>query len=533
MMPSRYFPHRGRPGRPSARTFGPFLAAGLARAGCFALVIWGGCGPFAAPNGDFIGATPGGTQDMAFARQVIEDGGVPSPESVTVEGLLSEHSIPIEPPPDAGLLYATAAAAWNHDFDALTPLATVQIGFGTTLDRDAFQRRPLNLCLVIDRSGSMAYELDDRTRTPKLDAVRIAIDRLLAQLTAEDRVSIVSFAEGTRKELDPVAGDDVQAVKEALDGLKAEGATNLALGMERGYNVVAAHRDAARADRLFVFTDAHVTSGTRNAADFIDIMEEFADDEIGATIFGVGTDFDEELAYDISQVRGNNLFYLNNYDRIVTVFDDDFDFMVTPIAYDVALTAEIPFAWDVEGAYGLPEVETNTHLLEMKVPTLFLSARSGGGAILIRLRAGSMVNFEEEMEIARVHLAYDAEGEAPKEMDILVTLPGGLSPDAAEPWFASDAVKRGVLLLNTALTIDNACEDLRGRRYNDYWGDYYGSPDDADYQRAVARLSEFLVYFDALAEGLEDRPEPESRALSQERAVVAKLLENISGPPVP
>ena len=44
---------------------------------------------------------------------------------------------------------------------------------------------------------------------------------------------------------------------------------------------------------------------------------------------------------------------------------------------------------------------------------------------------------------------------------------------------------------------------------------------------AVDRLTEFLPYFDELAEGLEDQASSTSRKLSDERALLAQLLDNL------
>jgi len=88
---------------------------------------------------------------------VIEDGGIPDPAAITVEGFLSEHSIPIPAPQQPRILYATMASTWHRDSDAFTPLATVQIGFGTNIDRNTFARDPLNVVVVIDKSGSTRH----------------------------------------------------------------------------------------------------------------------------------------------------------------------------------------------------------------------------------------------------------------------------------------------------------------------------------------------------------------------------------------
>ncbi len=487
--------------------------------GATALIFEWGCA-MPAMNADF-GVTTGGQQDIAAARRTIETGGIPHPDSITVEGMLSEHSIPIEQPQDAPMIYASVTTAWGADFDAFTPLATVQIGFGTTIDTDNFSRSAQNLCLVIDQSGSMDDPIDQRTGASKLDAVKVAVDRLLAQLTSDDIVSVVAFDLWSYRLVDGAAGDDVATIKSALDDIVAEGRTNLAAGVRRGFDTVARHTASSRADRVILFTDAQPTWGTSDADDFVDAMERYADEDTGVTVFGVGVDLGHELANEISQIRGGNYFFLSDYDRIVTVFDDEFDYLVTPVAYDVRLVASIPFEFDVANVYGIPEQEELTHTLELEIPTLFLSNRQGGGAVFVRLRVGALVDMAQANRLADLSLSFTTpEGETVTQTPMEAMLPSDLDPDGVEGYYENDATRRGVLLLNTALVLKAACDDM----VTD-WG--YVSYRDSDL--AIARLTEFLPYFDALAEGLEDRATDTSRSLSQERALVAQLLENITG----
>lgn len=493
-----------------------FLAATIAFA---VLSLSLGC-PSAAP----LGVTGGGQQDIAAARQAIEAGEVPDPDAISVEGVLSEHSIPSTPPADAGLLYATVGTAWNQDFDTFTPLVTVQIGFGTTLDLDAFQRPNLNLCLVIDRSGSMNDLVDARTDTSKLDAVKIAIDRMLPQLRGDDRVSIVAFAEGTRLALEAVRGDDYDAIKGALDGIRAEGDTNPVAGLARGYQTLRNHTSDVRSDRILLFTDAELTfRRDLEVQAFLNEMEDYGDRGVGTTVFGVGTSFGDEVAYDISQVRGGNYFFLGDYDRIVSVFDEDFDLLVTPIAYDVDIAVTIPAAYDLAGVYGLPGEFEPAREVKLTIPTLFLSRRQGGGVVFVRLRPGALADFTQPQTAATVALTYTTpEGDAMGPVELTAELPAGMSEGADPPYFADAGVQRGVLLLNTALVLKASCEDIWGEEYYGGYYYYFGDPG-----RALGRLTEFLPYFDGLAEGLEDRADETSRSLSQERALLQRLTINI------
>jgi Ca-activated chloride channel family protein len=498
------------------------LCVGLVCLGGLAMtlgVFWSCAAPAFGP-----GVTTGGAQDIAYARRSIEDGSIPSPDAITVEGFLSEHTIPAPPPPDAGIVYATTAVAWNKDFDAFTPLVTIMLGFGTTIDAESFEREPLNLGIVLDRSGSMNDVIEERSGATKWDAVLIAVDRLLAKLDADDRVSVITFASRSNVAIEGAAGNDLAAIKSSFDDILPEGSTDLVGGMASGYRAVSRTSAEGRMNRIIVLTDAQPYGFTAHESEeFLEVMSYYADRDIGTTLFGVGSDFGQELAYDISQVRGGNYFFLSDYDRIVSVFDEDFDFLVTPVAYDVTLTASIAFEYDVVDLFGVPvSDEPLTHTMEVTIPTLFLSSREGGGAVLLRLRPGALVDFAQGGDVADMTLTYSTPSGEEQVDHLSVALPGGLDPEAATAYFESDGAKRAVLLLNTALVLRNACEDMTSDGAY-YW--YYYSWEDQ--QRAIDRLTEFLPYFDALAEGLEDRLAPNSRSLSEERALVEQLLSNI------
>lgn len=484
-----------------------------------AAAIWG-CPASSVFNADFLGVTTGGAQDIARARVMIESGDVPPPDYIPVEGFLSEHSIPLPPSDEAGTLYAAGAVSWNRDFDELTPLVTVQLGFGTNIDRETFTRDPLNLCLVIDKSGSMADVIDERTRATKWEAVRIALDRMLPHLTPADRVHIVSFDRDAVTRLRDAEGSDVAAIKSALDEIQPEGSTDLLQGLIRAYNVVYDESDGERSDRLILFTDALPTSGELDRDEFVRVMKTWGRAGIGATVFGVGVDFGQRLAHDISQVRGGNYFFLSDYERIVSVFDEEFDFLVTPVAYDVELQVSVPFEFDVVDVYGVPFDDPAGHALTIDVPTLFLSTREGGGAILVRLRAGALVDFEVENAVASIQLSYQTANGDTEEQSLTLRMPAGLDPSGEPSYFETDGSKRAVVLLNTALVLQAACEDARR-------SDYWSYPDSADLDRAAARLREFLPYFDERSAGLEDRASEKSRSLSQERDLVERLLANV------
>jgi len=271
-----------------------------------------------------------------------------------------------------------------------------------------------------------------------------------------------------------------------------------------------------------VFTDAQVMYPAEEAVQFfLSTMREYADQNIGATIFGLGFDFGHEVALDISQVRGANYFFLSSYERIVSVFDEEFEFLVTPIAYDVEMTVDVPLGFDVEDVYGIDTEEPFGHQMQLEVPTLFLSSRQGGGAIFIRARPSASLDRSVENAIATINLSYETQSHEQITLAPLApVLPAEGESQNDTAFFEADAVRRGVLLMNTAKVLHDACADVYVEEY--YW--YY----DVDaMNRAVVRLTDFLDYFDEMANGLEDCLTADSRCLSEERALLEKLRENI------
>src|SRR6202041_1786824 len=95
-------------------------------------------------------------------------------------------------------------------------------------------RLPLNLGVVIDRSGSM---YDERRLEFVIEAVKFLADNL----TGDDKVSIVAFADKAKVLITPEAARDKSAIKRAIDDidlLEIGGGTQMALGMRAAIDEV-------------------------------------------------------------------------------------------------------------------------------------------------------------------------------------------------------------------------------------------------------------------------------------------------------
>ncbi len=413
--------------------------------------------PGGAMLSDKVGITTGGMQDIGQARKIVGEGRVPSPNMFSPEGLLSEHDIPLDGIPSGESdLYASASAAWARRYGEKQPVAVVQLGFGVDMDLDAFRRPALNLAVVVDVSGSM--------RGGKMEATKTALGKLLSQLNEGDRLAVVLFNNSAWVPLpsEVLNADGLERAKKVVSEIHAGGGTSIESGLKLGYEQIAAHLgEPGRSARVMLLTDARPNVGATAAGGFQPMMEGAAAQGIGLSAFGVGLDFGQDLAYKIFQVRGANYFYLEDEKKIAKVFDDEFDFMVTPAAYDVRIMMIPTPGAEIVDVLGVPDYKKGVEGAELRIPSLFFSKRQGGGATMVAIRLPNP-DFAKEVDVATVDLSFLPVGETEKVMQrIEVYLQAGLDPEGKRPFYSQPGAKKALMLADAVVAFRAACHGQR------------------------------------------------------------------------
>jgi Ca-activated chloride channel family protein len=177
-------------------------------------------------------------------------------------------------------------------------------------------RLPLNLGVVIDRSGSM---YDER----RLEFVTEAVKFLADNLTADDKVSIVAFADRAKVLITPEAARDKSAVKRAIDDidlLDIGGGTQMALGMKAAIDEVKKNLSPDRLNRVLVLTDGQTYEETA----CIDLVEKNRG-EISFSTMGVGVEFNEKLLQRLAQDSNGKYHFIGDPAEIPGIFEDELE----------------------------------------------------------------------------------------------------------------------------------------------------------------------------------------------------------------
>lgn len=395
--------------------------------------------------GETLGATPGGAQDTNLLRALVEAGTVPRPEHVSPEGLFSQYDLPLKAATTCEQLMCVHAEVTDASLVTTPGLHYLaQLGFSSGLTPSEMVRPALNLVFVVDTSSSLAGR--------PFEVMRESIIAVAGQLGPEDQVTIVGFDEQAQVLLAPTRS--IENVSTTVYGMYPQGASHLDAGLFAGVRL--AQKTARSFDgstRIMLFTDDRPTYGRDRPSAFVELAREASASGIGMTTVGVGTHFDSALAKQVASVRGGNLLFFNDVERMRTAFESDFDTMVTELAHDMKLVVSPSPGLKITEVYGVPNsaVKRRGDGIELSVETLFLSRKKG--AIYFGIDPVGRPNLPRSparagMDLGEVRLTYsETDGTARFSESRLVTI---RSRDA------SPGLQRGSQLVDEALALERA-----------------------------------------------------------------------------
>lgn len=194
-------------------------------------------------------------------------------------------------------------------------------------------RTPLNLCLVIDRSGSM--------EGPPLDYVKQACAHVVDLMSPDDVLSIVTFEETVDVLMAPQRVTNRQAIKDGIQRLMPGNTTNLYDGLLLGAQQVMTVNDPGRATRLVVLTDGDPTAGIKDFSALVAHAGEIKQRGITCTFLGFGPDYNEELLASMAKRAGGNYYYIPQPQLIPEVFRTELEKLMTTVARNLKLDVKL------------------------------------------------------------------------------------------------------------------------------------------------------------------------------------------------
>lgn len=192
-------------------------------------------------------------------------------------------------------------------------------------------RAPVNLAIVLDRSGSMSGG--------KLDVAKAAVEEAIGRLRPDDRFSVVVYDDVVDVVIDSTfaSGEARRGVVERLRALEARGSTNLGEGWLRGCEQVAIHLAERGVNRCLLLTDGLANVGITDMDQLATHAAGLRARGVSTSTFGVGDDFDERLLQELADSGGGHFYYIADAPQIRDAISSEVGETLEVVARDVQL----------------------------------------------------------------------------------------------------------------------------------------------------------------------------------------------------
>lgn len=190
-------------------------------------------------------------------------------------------------------------------------------------------RAPINLSLVLDRSGSM--------HGSPIQYSKQACQFVVGQMSSDDLLSMVAFDNQITTVFEPEKVSYKDLMKAKINNIEPGGTTNLSGGLIKGAQYVLTHKKSGVVQRVILLSDGHANEGITDKVQLSKIAQEYKASGVGITTMGVGEGFDEELMETIADNGGGNFYYIDQPDQIPQIFARELEGLLKVVAQNVHL----------------------------------------------------------------------------------------------------------------------------------------------------------------------------------------------------
>jgi Ca-activated chloride channel family protein len=191
------------------------------------------------------------------------------------------------------------------------------------------ERTPLNVALVLDRSGSMSGDKIARTKKAAIAFVN--------RLEADDIVSIVIYDDRIDTLLAATKLRDKRAVIRKIEQIFTGGSTALYGGVVQGAFEVRKFKDKTRVNRIILLSDGQANVGPSSVQALGKLGSSLAKEGISVTTLGLGNGYNEDLMSALAAKSDGNHKFLRTSADVEHFFNKELGVMGMIVAKNISI----------------------------------------------------------------------------------------------------------------------------------------------------------------------------------------------------
>jgi Ca-activated chloride channel family protein len=191
------------------------------------------------------------------------------------------------------------------------------------------QRPPINVALVLDRSGSMGGEKIRQARQAALSA--------LDYLQADDTLALVVYDEQIEVLVPSIPFHDRRRFERAIKGITTRGRTALHGGVSKGAQELRKFIQENRVNRLILLSDGLANVGPSTPSELAELGRTLGGEGISVTTIGLGLGYNEDLMVRLAGASDGNHAFVEKPSQLAGVFANEFGELVSVVANEVII----------------------------------------------------------------------------------------------------------------------------------------------------------------------------------------------------
>lgn len=216
-----------------------------------------------------------------------------------------------------------------------TERAVIKVGLDCLRPPRREDRAPVNLALVIDRSGSMEGAKIAKAREAALELVR--------RLAPDDVVSLIAYDSNVQVLVSAQRVGDGRALERAISGIEAGGSTALYGGVTRGADEVRRYLgELKHVPRVILLSDGQANVGPSSPEELGRLGASLMKEGIPVTTIGLGLGFNEDLMTRLAQRSDGNTYFVESSDDLPRIFAAELGDVLNVVARRVVIHIDFP-----------------------------------------------------------------------------------------------------------------------------------------------------------------------------------------------
>jgi len=196
------------------------------------------------------------------------------------------------------------------------------------------QRAPLNVAIVLDRSGSMSGRKIEEAKRAAIMAIR--------RLQDDDIVSVVTYETTVDVLVPATKARDRQAIAQAVRSIQSAGRTALFAGVSKGAEELRKFLDLNRVNTLLLLSDGLANVGPSSPGELAQLGVALARQGMAVTTIGLGMGYNEDLMTRLALASDGNHFFVEDAADLRYAFATEFGDALSAVAQDVDVHIRCP-----------------------------------------------------------------------------------------------------------------------------------------------------------------------------------------------